>query len=839
MLNNFHHHRALSGRLFFRNTPKSFNFARSKKPNTRQNSDRSSKRTQTDSTESTFSREWKQRKTGAYYILAAFILTGGTVYYYQHYSKVSESSCETEVDVPEKETRKKYGWKKTADTLNSLQLQEAITQATDLCQRVKDESGAPGLVVAVSVDGRPVWTEGMGYADIENRLPCKPESVICIASISKPLTMTAIAKAVENGDLDLDKPVQVYVPQYPENTLDGKKVTMTTRQLVSHLGGVRHYSKKYISKTPPPQSDDSASASESEMKKKKEEKESTSSEKASTSNQPAEFKQEEEYYIKDKYESTEAALALFKDDPLVHKPGSKFLYTTHAWTLLAAVLEGATKTKYPVLIRQLFHDLGLSSTYLNDSEPLIYHRVRNYIRNKKGRLVNAPYVDCSYKYAGGGILSTMSDLVHFGDAMLYSYQYQGLSTNEKETKAVTVKKADSPSYNNNNNNNNNNNKTTGTPLLPGYLQASTVEELWTPVKLAKMNRTTFYGMGWMMPAKKTPTIGFGRKDRMYVYHTGGASLQRCALAKKSEADTDNSLQAAQQLEHKHERASRKIFTGLSKEPTEKVEEMETIRIRLAVLIVSYYYYYYYYCSSAVIAQDHLARESSCYGHHTDDLEAGLGLLAEQRVVVTLRRSSVSLPCMVATEPQFGNLTYMWRFKGDKIQSRSPKGRRYTYPNGTLHIRKVVHRNKAGVRISDEGMYECFVTNSVGTVVAQRIRLVVASLGKSFLAQPSSGKKKVGDNLYLPCQIHALPDDLLKVWQKDGTALKVDGNPRYRPTPNGLLILNARLNDSGTYHCQVTNKNFFTFVHDDTPSPLQWRNSQPASIVVAPVGQASA
>ena len=58
--------------------------------------------------------------------------------------------------------------------------------------------------------------------------------------------------------------------------------------------------------------------------------------------------------------------------------------------------------------------------------------------------------------------------------------------------------------------------------------------------------------------------------------------------------------------------------------------------------------------------------------------------------------------------------------------RSPKGRRYIHPNGTLHIRKVVHRVRGKVKMSDEGIYECYVTNSVGTVLAQRLQLFIAS-----------------------------------------------------------------------------------------------------------------
>ncbi|XP_076438747.1 protogenin A-like [Babylonia areolata] len=226
------------------------------------------------------------------------------------------------------------------------------------------------------------------------------------------------------------------------------------------------------------------------------------------------------------------------------------------------------------------------------------------------------------------------------------------------------------------------------------------------------------------------------------------------------------------------------------------------------------------CGGLSAQDDYDAMDGSFLDDHTDDLEAGLGLLAEQRVVVTVRRSSVYLDCAVAAEPQFGNLTYTWNISGHKIQSRSP--RRYTFPNGTLHIRKV----KAGTRVSDEGMYECFVTNSIGTVIAQRIQLVVASLGKRFVQEGGGGRHGVGSNVYLPCQITSTPSDLLVVWQKDSSLLKIDDNPRYRQIHGGLLIMDAQVNDSGSYHCQVTNNNFFNFV-DNNPNLMQWRNSRPA------------
>lgn len=68
------------------------------------------------------------------------------------------------------------------------------------------------------------FPEGLGYADVENRVVCKPETIMRIASISKCLTMMAVAKLWEEGKLDLDAPVQKYVPEFPEKVYEGEKV---------------------------------------------------------------------------------------------------------------------------------------------------------------------------------------------------------------------------------------------------------------------------------------------------------------------------------------------------------------------------------------------------------------------------------------------------------------------------------------------------------------------------------------------------------------------------------------------------------------------------------------
>ncbi len=60
---------------------------------------------------------------------------------------------------------------------------------------------------------------------MEQRVRCVPDTVMRIASISKSLTMAIVAKLVEEDKLDLDKPVQEYVKEFPEKTFDGEKVS--------------------------------------------------------------------------------------------------------------------------------------------------------------------------------------------------------------------------------------------------------------------------------------------------------------------------------------------------------------------------------------------------------------------------------------------------------------------------------------------------------------------------------------------------------------------------------------------------------------------------------------
>lgn len=373
-----------------------------------------------------------------------------------------------------------------------------IEVSRDLVQRIKDEVGAPGLVVGVSVDGTQVWCEGLGYADLENRVPCGPETVLRIASISKPLTTAAVVRLWEEGKLDLDAPVQKYVPEFPQKQFEGEDVTITPRMILSHLSGIRHYEKdakkvredreKATRPLEPPGKDENINSSESKEKTKTEG--STKGKDARQAPKRKEFEQEE-YYLKDSFDSVIQALDLFKDDPLIFKPGTTFLYSTHAFSLLSAVVERVAGQRFLDHMMKMFRELGMLNTVPDENDPIIYNRSRFYHFSKKGRVVNCPYVDNSYKWAGGGFLSTVGDLLVFGNALLYSSQVGQLK--------------DVPG------------------LLPGFLQPQTAQTMWAPVDKteARWDKDGLYAQGWLV-VEKLQKYGQCRSRRHYVSHTGGA-----------------------------------------------------------------------------------------------------------------------------------------------------------------------------------------------------------------------------------------------------------------------------------------------------------------------------
>jgi serine beta-lactamase-like protein LACTB len=282
----------------------------------------------------------------------------------------------------------------------------------------------PGMSVAVAVDGKIVWAEGFGLADVEQCVPATPKTKFRIGSTSKPLTSAAAALLYEQGRIDLDAPIQRYVPSFPD-----RGQIITTRELLGHLGGIRHYN----------------AAEEIENQKQ--------------------------------YSSVTESLARFKDDPLIAPPGTKWRYSTYGYVLVSAVIEGASGQDFLTFMHDtVFLPLGMTDTEADVNDHIIPNRARWYNLTSNGSYRNSPYADLSYKWAGGGFLSTAEDLVRFGSAL----------------------------------------------LKPGFLREDTLVLVFSPQKTSAGEKTRIkYGFGWEIHDAGDPDPGNHGAMRRFE-HGGGA-----------------------------------------------------------------------------------------------------------------------------------------------------------------------------------------------------------------------------------------------------------------------------------------------------------------------------
>lgn len=232
-------------------------------------------------------------------------------------------------------------------------------------------NSVPGLSAAVVQNGEYLWSGGFGMADLENFVPATAETLYRLASVSKPLTAVGAMELWERGKLDLDSPVQKYCPAFPQ-----KEAPITTREALGHLAGIRHYR--------PDVEDDP-----------------------------------EIYNTKHFADPIAGGLKFFANDPLVAKPGTHFNYSTHGYTLVGCAIEGASGEKYVSYMQtSVFLPAGMTQTQVDDRYAIITHRTSFYQKDKAGKIINADFLDSSYKIPGGGWLSSAEDMARFEVAIL-------------------------------------------------------------------------------------------------------------------------------------------------------------------------------------------------------------------------------------------------------------------------------------------------------------------------------------------------------------------------------------------------------------------------------------
>ena len=299
--------------------------------------------------------------------------------------------------------------------IDDPQFSSAIDKARKFARQTFEQNHFPGMAVAVAIKGKIVWSEGFGYADLEKKSRIDPlNSKFRVGSISKCFTSAALGRLYDADRVDLNVPIQNYVPYFPP-----KKYPITLKNLAGHTAGIRHYKGS-------------------------------------------------EFLSNKYYESVREGLTIFQDDPLLFKPGQKYAYSSYGWNLVSAAIEGASRKDFLTYMNKaVFTPLKMKNTTADNTKKNISNCVKFYQLNDNQEIVAGPIVDNSYKWAGGGFLSTAEDIVKFAHAF----------------------------------------------SKPGYLSANTLSK-WTASQRTTNGKLTNYGIGW-----RSGTDQFGHQ---WYGHTGGS-----------------------------------------------------------------------------------------------------------------------------------------------------------------------------------------------------------------------------------------------------------------------------------------------------------------------------
>lgn len=187
---------------------------------------------------------------------------------------------------------------------------ESLLEIDMVMQEAIDDSVFPGGVVGVMRKGQLVWQQGYGYHDYEKTRKTEPDDVYDLASLTKVMaTTTSIMKLVDEERISLDDPVATYIPEFDRED----KRNITIEHLLLHTSGLPAF----------------------------------------------------QVYV-DQLKTREEIIHAVRNEPLLNRPGEKYVYSDLGFILLAEIVEEVSGMRIDQYIRsRFFYPMGMYSTHFN------------------------------------------------------------------------------------------------------------------------------------------------------------------------------------------------------------------------------------------------------------------------------------------------------------------------------------------------------------------------------------------------------------------------------------------------------------------------------------------
>jgi CubicO group peptidase (beta-lactamase class C family) len=238
----------------------------------------------------------------------------------------------------------------------------APTSAQDVDAVVKawmEREHVPGVAIAVIKGGSLVKAEGYGFADVENRVPVRPETVFKIGSLSKQFIATGVMLLVQDGKMTVDDGLQRFLPDAPK-AWEG----ITLRHLLTHTAGLVRESPAF------------------------------------------DFNK-----VQPDVELIKAAHAV----PLAFAPGEKYEYSNLGYFILGEVIQRVSGTSWGEFLHErVFAPVGMTSTRVTTLSAIVANRASGYAW-RSGQLQNED--DFPAIRASGAFISTVLDMAKWEAAL--------------------------------------------------------------------------------------------------------------------------------------------------------------------------------------------------------------------------------------------------------------------------------------------------------------------------------------------------------------------------------------------------------------------------------------
>jgi CubicO group peptidase (beta-lactamase class C family) len=226
----------------------------------------------------------------------------------------------------------------------------------------------PGCQLAISRNGKLVFSHAWGIADMEYNVPLATTSVIEAGSVSKQFTAAAILLLEQQGKLSLSDDVRKYVPELPGY---GKAITLA--HLLHHTSGIKDcWSLLAFSDWP----------------------------------------RGTRIYSND-----DILYLLSHQHTLNHPPGEEYLYSNSNYILLAIIVERVSKMSLPAFTRtHIFEPVGMKHTsWRNSLKKIVRNRAVAYGKDNEEYFTDMPNETV---YGNGGLLTTAEDLLLWTNSYL-------------------------------------------------------------------------------------------------------------------------------------------------------------------------------------------------------------------------------------------------------------------------------------------------------------------------------------------------------------------------------------------------------------------------------------